>query len=222
VSERGNGGGEGQPWWRHHDGRWYPPELARHPAARGTAAGPREGGTADPLVLDLRLERAGGREWLLWATVLVPLLLLAGIVAALLGLTTGTRLGRAETAADPVRDTVTTESTTTSPATTVPTTPPATTPPAAAPPSTAGPTSSSASTPDVPAGSDGEGGQGGPSQAPSAAPAEPADVPAQERPQVPESADECKHGGWAELVDGGGQPFANQGDCVAYVSVRWS
>jgi len=225
VSERGNGGGAGQQWWQHHDGRWYPPELARHPAARRAAVEVGEDGTADAAGMELGSER-GGRVWLLWATVLAPLLLVAGVVAALLGLTTGARLGQTETADGSGRETVTTDSTTTTSATTVPATPPPSTPPpTTAPPSTGGPTPSSSAAPDVPTGSDGEadeGGRSGPSPAPGAVPGAPSDVAAADEPRVPESADDCKHGGWAEQVDDDGQPFVNQGDCVAYVSVRWS
>lgn len=32
------------------------------------------------------------------------------------------------------------------------------------------------------------------------------------------STGDCKDGGWRSLVDGTGTPFANQGDCVSYVS----
>lgn len=36
-------------------------------------------------------------------------------------------------------------------------------------------------------------------------------------PDRPESPDDCMHGGWRDLVDDAGRPFANQGLCVAWV-----
>ena len=36
-------------------------------------------------------------------------------------------------------------------------------------------------------------------------------------PGTPDDADDCKQGGWRELVDDQGRPFANQGSCVAWV-----
>ena len=35
---------------------------------------------------------------------------------------------------------------------------------------------------------------------------------------VPQSADDCKKGGWQNLTDDQGRPFNNQGDCVSYVA----
>jgi hypothetical protein len=35
---------------------------------------------------------------------------------------------------------------------------------------------------------------------------------------VPVSRDECRNGGWRDLVDANQQPFKNQGACIAYVS----
>jgi len=35
---------------------------------------------------------------------------------------------------------------------------------------------------------------------------------------TPTTKDECKKGGWMDLVDGNGNPFKNQGQCVAYVA----
>ena len=37
---------------------------------------------------------------------------------------------------------------------------------------------------------------------------------------VPTSKDDCKNGGWQTLVDGNGNPFKNQGDCVSYVATK--
>ena len=37
-------------------------------------------------------------------------------------------------------------------------------------------------------------------------------------PPVPTSKDQCKNGGWQQLVDDHGQPFRNQGQCVAWVN----
>lgn len=36
-------------------------------------------------------------------------------------------------------------------------------------------------------------------------------------PDRPESPDDCRDGGWRDLVDDTGRPFANQGLCVAWV-----
>jgi hypothetical protein len=33
---------------------------------------------------------------------------------------------------------------------------------------------------------------------------------------TPKSKDECKNGGWRNLVDDQGQPFRNQGQCVSW------
>jgi hypothetical protein len=30
------------------------------------------------------------------------------------------------------------------------------------------------------------------------------------------SKDQCKHGGWRNYTDAGGQPFSDQGDCIAF------
>lgn len=35
---------------------------------------------------------------------------------------------------------------------------------------------------------------------------------------VPTSKDQCKNGGWADLVDSAQRPFRNQGDCVSFVA----
>jgi hypothetical protein len=37
-------------------------------------------------------------------------------------------------------------------------------------------------------------------------------------PSTPASRDDCRHGGWRDLVDDQGRPFRNQGDCIAWVS----
>jgi len=39
-----------------------------------------------------------------------------------------------------------------------------------------------------------------------------------ESPPMPGSRDDCKDGGWAQLVDDRGQPFADQGACVSFVN----
>ena len=36
-------------------------------------------------------------------------------------------------------------------------------------------------------------------------------------PQTPVTKNDCKAGGWRELVDGQGLPFRNQGACIAWV-----
>jgi hypothetical protein len=38
--------------------------------------------------------------------------------------------------------------------------------------------------------------------------------------EVPETMDDCKEGGWENLVTLGGRDFINQGDCVSYVQTR--
>jgi hypothetical protein len=35
--------------------------------------------------------------------------------------------------------------------------------------------------------------------------------------RVPTGTDECKRGGWRDLLDDDGEPFRNQGDCVSFV-----
>ena len=37
-------------------------------------------------------------------------------------------------------------------------------------------------------------------------------------PDRPRSTDDCKGGGWHDLVDDGGLPFANQGQCVSWAN----
>lgn len=37
-------------------------------------------------------------------------------------------------------------------------------------------------------------------------------------PRAPDDAEDCRHGGWRELVDDQGRPFANQGRCIAWVT----
>jgi hypothetical protein len=37
---------------------------------------------------------------------------------------------------------------------------------------------------------------------------------------VPQSADDCKKGGWQTRTDDQGRPFKNQGDCVSYVATK--
>ena len=34
----------------------------------------------------------------------------------------------------------------------------------------------------------------------------------------PTGKDDCKNGGWMDLVNGDGEPFKNQGDCVSYTN----
>ena len=41
-------------------------------------------------------------------------------------------------------------------------------------------------------------------------------------PSVPVSKDDCKKGGWKNLVDSQGNPFKNQGDCVSFVATGGS
>lgn len=35
-------------------------------------------------------------------------------------------------------------------------------------------------------------------------------------PPTPRTKDDCKNGGWRQLADGAGRPFANQGQCVSW------
>jgi hypothetical protein len=35
-------------------------------------------------------------------------------------------------------------------------------------------------------------------------------------PPTPTSPDDCRHGGWRDLADENGDPFRNQGDCIAW------
>src|SRR5581483_8089227 len=35
-------------------------------------------------------------------------------------------------------------------------------------------------------------------------------------PTSPQSKNDCKNGGWQNLMGSNGQPFKNQGDCVSY------
>jgi choice-of-anchor C domain-containing protein len=42
--------------------------------------------------------------------------------------------------------------------------------------------------------------------------------PPEPEPAQPATADDCKDGGWIELVDSSGNHFKNQGDCVSYVA----
>lgn len=37
---------------------------------------------------------------------------------------------------------------------------------------------------------------------------------------IPTSKEQCKRGGWRDLVDGEGRPFTNQGSCTAFVDRR--
>jgi hypothetical protein len=36
--------------------------------------------------------------------------------------------------------------------------------------------------------------------------------------RTPETRDDCRHGGWRDLVDDAGRPFRNQGHCIAFVN----
>jgi hypothetical protein len=46
------------------------------------------------------------------------------------------------------------------------------------------------------------------------------DIGSVEVGQVPQTKDDCKHGGWVNFVDDHGRPFRNQGQCVSFVSAR--
>lgn len=37
-------------------------------------------------------------------------------------------------------------------------------------------------------------------------------------PATPTSRDDCRHGGWRDVVDEHGQPFRNVGDCISWVN----
>ena len=42
------------------------------------------------------------------------------------------------------------------------------------------------------------------------------DIGSVETKGVPRTIDDCKDGGWQNLVDDQGRPFKNQGDCVSF------
>lgn len=37
-------------------------------------------------------------------------------------------------------------------------------------------------------------------------------------PATPQTSDDCRHGGWRDLVDDAGQPFRDQGQCIAWIT----
>ena len=38
--------------------------------------------------------------------------------------------------------------------------------------------------------------------------------------EVVPTKDDCKHGGWRTMIDGAGNHFKNQGDCVSYFATK--
>ena len=189
----------GAGWWQAGDGRSYPPSLARHPAAQGDpgALRAREDQTsaAPPAGQD---ERPGWGPWtMLAATLLLAFVVVVGSYAV------ATRTEPVETRGRPTP--VATEPTVSSglPVPDVPTAPAETAPVTAGPePSTPGPST-------------------GPT---SAAPDPTATTPVRSAPtatepaRMPQIADDCKHGGWADLVDDRDRPFPNQGQCVSFAN----
>ncbi|MGH9213742.1 MAG: hypothetical protein ACRD2C_24165 [Acidimicrobiales bacterium] len=205
-------------WWRADDGRWYPTSLARHPAARDDVAA----ATVRARVAD-RVDRASRpaaadvtRRWTVWSVALVPLLALVVAVLGLLGsaarrdsVETDGRPGSATTASivdsvpgqgRPATTPHSTSSTAGQPILPTPLTPPQA--------STASTTATVSENQAFP--------RPGPSTVPPVAPSSTSQPPR----GTPATADDCKQGGWADLVDHQGQPFSNQGACVSYVNAH--
>jgi hypothetical protein len=235
------GGRQPEGWWKASDGRWYPASLVRHPAARHEAGAGAASSTSPPAEGGGRTTR---RVWLTWAVLLVPLVGGAGLLLVMIGLATGSRLGRIDTAGEDVAGrpgaTPTVPSPTTAPAGPegAPDAPGLPGPPA--PPDDGRPPAAEATPSDgPPAGSgrpsDASGGAGtgvasraspgstrpaGPDAAsgspdvPGPAPGPPGRAPVA---SVPTHADQCLDGGWAALGDDQGHPFGDVGECVAFV-----
>jgi hypothetical protein len=226
----GEGGGYPERWWRHRDGRWYPPSLARHPAAQISLGDDDED---DGDEVDVR------RSWMAWALLVGPIAVMAGLL-----------LGMMQVALDPgdsgPADTYTAggtgrRSTTSSPDEERGA---GVAPPSGAPSTSAGSSggssaSGSAEGPDAPAGgsggTDAPGAAGGPPAAstsgPGAGGSSAANPPASTTPapppgsttpppSTPATRDDCRDGGWAERVDDQGRPFVNQGQCIAWVEAH--
>jgi hypothetical protein len=56
-----------------------------------------------------------------------------------------------------------------------------------------------------------------PSSSVTTSPATTTTTMAEPEPAIPRTADDCRNGGWRELVDDTGHPFTNQGDCIRFV-----
>lgn len=203
---RGRRARRAEGWWRAHDGRWYPPSLARHPAAQGEIIDLRgeAGDQLDDEILDLRDQRdqQGGKQfrgvgsrmrssrrgpWITWAVLVTPLALLGTLVLGLISAATEPQTVETTTRTETGSAASTTESPTSTSRSSAPSTNPSDRP--------GGSVTSSTGTPDSPVGST----------------AVPGSMPA--------SKDDCKNGGWALLVDDEGQRFPNQGQCVAFVNL---
>lgn len=202
----GHSRGQDDGWWEGSDGTRYPPSAARHPAAR---AGQQPTPTGDGV--------PPGRHptWRVKTALLVPIVA-AGLVL-LVGLSREPGPGRTEAtdvspppyaggAGDPGAGERTGSSTSGS-GSTASESPPAASPPPrdTSAPSPPGSPSTSSSDPTPPA------------SAPTTTPAPTSPPASTPSPEVPTDADQCKHGGWAHLVDDQGRPFTNQGDCVSFV-----
>ena len=169
--------------------------MAWHPAARDEPAAPRR---SPPR----RLAFLGG----VWVLLVVPVALL--LFLAVEGLTEPALVDQVETfgAGDVVADGRSRPTTTLAPSTSTPLT--GTT---SAAPGRVAPWPTPAPSDDVAPG------RSGPQGAPPPGESPPVDrAPAPPPPRVPGSPDDCKHGGWRDLVDDEGRPFANQGGCIGY------
>jgi hypothetical protein len=210
-------GGRADGWWQADDGRWYPPSLAFHPAARHDPAADQVRRRSAEAAARAFVRHLAPR-WVGWLAP-IPLVCLLAFVAA----SDGQQDDRVEILEPAV----------------VPSDPPrpdpGTTP-------FAGSTASTGSSPTTvyPAPTMITAGRARLDEShPPVAPPRPVPRPAPPAPPTtvttvvkagatttttapapatPRSADDCKDGGWQHLVDSAGQPFANQGECVSYVT----
>ena len=190
--------GSGKGWWRASDGHWYPPGMARHPAARREAKPPEPAVAAD-----------GRRSRHVWAVLIAPIVVMVALAYGLVATTSSTgsvrtgspnstSLGSIDELPAPTTsvtmDPVNPEdpNPTDQPSSPPPLTSPMADPPGASPASGTGP-------PTV-----------GPPLAGQATTAPPH--------RMPTSVASCKASGWANLVDDHGQPFRNQGQCVSFAN----
>jgi hypothetical protein len=219
-------GKERTGWWKASDGRSYPPEAARHPAARDEPAAPRP-------TPPRQLAAAGP----LWLVALVPMALVVAVVIG--GLADTAPPDRVETfgsegPGDPGKSTDGRPASRVS-AASVSASVDSEAVEAAVP--SRGGSVGRTGTPIGPAdpddaadaadeAGDRDDGAADASPPPPAAPAPPASSETTAPPTpttptpvaTPRSRDDCQHGRWEHLVDDQGRPFANQGLCVSYVN----
>lgn len=202
------GGGEHpDDWWSGEDGTWFPPSAAHHPAARHEQR-PAANGT--------EVGRTPRQVWLVRAAIVVPFLLVGGLLLVVVGPVLRSDVSdTATTAQRPSSSTVDVGDE--SPSTAI-TGPPSgsTSGPAATGSGPASATSTPSSPPSTPA-SDSPPAPATTSAPPAAATTSTPPTSAPPPTHVPTDKDQCKHGGWQDLVDDHGRPFANQGECVAFV-----